>query len=289
MARGKTKPLSSPELKSFRHSVSILKKKGLISKTDARSAQPYWIRGGSRLDKLVQKLDDVLSGKASAVAVSDKQIRQYRKAGFETFKDRVIIPHSAGESAKVLSKGQIKVQKIKKPETGMRRIILPIPYHDLAQWVQDGKAQGEMLNSLKGGRKVWAYKFKGNNSYATYHDLEHLFDELSVGTASGLNLMDKAEESTRKQQNEIYENIEIFAVPSSAEWPHRDISRRSPPSPEARRKYRQRIKGSLVGQRSLDRDREAKRKYRKNLKGKKLAEYKRKAKARAKKSRKKTK
>jgi hypothetical protein len=285
MARGKTKPLSATELKSFRHSVSILKKKGLISKTDARSAQPYWIRGGNRLDKLVAKFDDVISGKVSAVEVSDKQVKQYRKAGFETFKNKVLIPHAAGERATVLKQGNIKVQKIVKPETGTRRIILPIPFHNLKQWIRDGKAQGDMLDSLKGGRKVWAYKFMDNNSYATYEHLELLFEELSVGTASGLNLMDKANTTTRKQQNEIYQNLALFAVPSQVDWPRRDIGRRKPPSAEARRRYRRRIKGSLVGERAMDRDAEAKRKYRKNLKGKNLVEYKRKAKKRAKKSR----
>lgn len=282
MARGKSKPLTSSELKTFRHNVSILKKKGLISKTDARSAQPYWIRGGSRLDKLVARFDDVISGKAAAIEVSDKQLRNYRKAGFETTGKRVIIPHSATERASITPKGNIKIQDSK---SGLKRIELPVPYHNLAQWVRDVKAQGAALDSLKGGRPYWAYKFSGHNSYAVYVHLEQMFSELSIGTASGLNLMDKADESTRKQQNEIYQNLTLFAVPSQSSWPLRDIGKRSPLTPEARRKYRKRIKHTLVGQRARDRDAKAKLEYRKKLKGAKLVEYKTKAKKRAKKSR----
>jgi hypothetical protein len=285
MARGKTAPLSSSDLKAFRHSVSILKKKGLISQTDARRAQPYWIRGGNRLDKLVAKFDDVISGKATAVAVSDKQVRQYRKAGFETTKDRVIIPHSAGERAKVLSKGQIKVQKIKKSETGIRSITLPIPFRNLKQWLKDAKEQAGALDSLKGGRKVWAYKFYGHNSYATYEDLELLFEELAIGTASGLNLNDKAQQSSYKQGNEIYQNFALFAVPTKTDWVRRDLSKRGKISNESRRKYRRRIKGSVMGERAMDKNAEDQQKFRDKLKGAKLDKYKKKARTRAKKAR----
>jgi hypothetical protein len=280
------RPLSPAELKSFRHKVAQLKKKGLVSKTDARSAQPTWIRQGTRLDKLVAKYDDVLSGKAAAVKVKPAQLKQYKKAGFETLKGRVIIPHAAGERATVTPQGSIKVEKSLKPTKGIRRVVLPIPFHNLDQFVRDGKAQGEALNALKGGNRYWGYKFYGNNSYATYTDLDLLFDELSIGTASGLNLMDKYQESDRKQQNEIYQNLAFFSVPSQSEWPIRDFSKRSRSSAAARARYRKRIKGTLMGERERIRNKERQQKFRDKLKGLNLVEYKKKAKRRSKKSRK---
>ena len=287
MARSKL--LTGPQLKAFRHHVSILKKKGLISKTDARSAQPYWIRNGKRLDKVVASYDDVLSGKAEAVKVTPAQLKQYKKAGYDTEQDRVIIPQSAGERATVTKSGTIKVQKIKKPETGIKRVELPIPFRDLRQWVEDGRKQAEQLDSLKGGRKLWAYKLYGHRSYATYSDLTQLFRELSIGTASGLNLMDKAREETRKQQNELYQNLTLFAVPSDREWPRGNMGRGSRTSKAARQRYTARIKATPIGERARARHAAEERERRAKLKqtgGKALAEYKRKAKARAKKSRK---
>ena len=115
--------------------------------------------------------------------------------------------------------------------------------------------------------------------------IEAVSREIKIQNADLFNLMDKADESTRKQQNEIYQNLTLFAVPSQSSWPLRDIGKRSPLTPEARRKYRKRIKHTLVGQRARDRDAKAKLEYRKKLKGAKLVEYKTKAKKRAKKSR----
>lgn len=287
MARKSSQPLTPSELKAFRHQVAILKKKGLISKTDARSAQPYWLRGGKRLDKTVADYDDVLSGKADAVKVEPKQLRQYRKAGYETIKDRVIIPHSATEKASITPKGVIKIRESK---SGIQRVEIPIPYHNLEQFVRDGIAQGESLNSLKGGgKRYWAYKFFGHNSYATYSDLDLLFQELADGTASGLNLMDKASESTYKQQNEIYQNLTLFSVPGTGQnsWPRRTDFKPPKASAGARKRYRKRIKNTVMGVRSRQRDAQAHKDWRARLKGKKLNEYKRKAKNRAKKSRKK--
>ena len=283
MAR-KTPPLSPSELKAFRHKIAELKKKGLISKTDARSAKPNWIRQGKRLDKWVADFDDVLSGKAAAIRVSDKQLRKYRKAGYETKSGAVIIPHSAGERASITRKGHVQIRDSK---SGMKRIELPIPFHDLKQFVNDGIKQGAVLDSLKGSRPYWAYKFYGHNSYATYTNLDLLFEELSEGTASGLNLMDMARQETRKQQNEIYQNLTFFAVPSQSSWPRRDLSIRTAASAAARKRYRKRIKHTVVGQRARDRDAEAHRKWRERLTKSEKEKYNAKGRKRARKSNKK--
>jgi hypothetical protein len=283
MARKSATPLTPSQLKEFRHKIAILNKKGLLSKTNAKSAKPTWIRGGKRLDKVVADYDDVLSGKADAIKVAPAQLKQYKKAGYETLKDRVIIPHSATETASITPKGTIKVRESK----GIQRVEIPIPFHNLEQFVHDGIKQGEQLDTLKGGKhRVWAYKFFGHNSYATYSNLDLLFAELAEGTASGLNLMDKAQESTWKQQNEIYQNLTLFSLSPPSIWPHRDIGKRPAATPAARARYRKRIKGTAVGERAAHRNAQDQARHRAKLKGAKLAEYKRKAKKRAKKSRK---
>lgn len=280
MPHKKTTPLTPAELKQFRHKVAELKKKGLISKTDARSAKPSWIRQGKRLDRLVADFDDVLSGKAAAISVSDKDTRLYKKAGYEVKHGRVIIPHTATERVTLSHKGHIKIRD---SVSGIRRIEIPIPFHNLKQFVEDGIKQGEMLDTLKGQRAYWAYKFFGHNSYATYTHLDLLFSELSEGTASGLNLMDMARQETRQQQNEIYQNLTFFAVPSQTSWTRREDFR-THSNPEARKRRRERNKGTAIGERAARHNAERQQKHREKLTGKKLAEYKRKARARAAKS-----
>lgn len=282
----RSKPLSTSELKAFRSKVALLKKKGLISKTDARSAKPEWVRQGKRLDKLVDQWDDVLSGKAAAVKVSEKQLRQYRKAGFETKQGRVIIPHAATEKVSVAGKSTIKIQE---SQIGLKRVELPVPYHDLKQWITDSTKQANALQSLGGGRKYWAYKFKGYNSYATYDSLELLFLELVEGTASGLNLMDKAQESTRQQQNEIYQNLTLFAMPAPSDWPRRSLSRHAKTSKASRTRYKVRIRGTVFEEKRRERDNEAHRNWRANLSKAELKKYNKKGAKRAKKSRRKSK
>lgn len=278
----KRKALSPSELKDFRHKVGLAKKKGLISKIDARSARPEMMRQGNRLDKLVAKFDDVISGKAGAVEVSDKQLRQYRKSGYETIGKRVIIPHSATEKASITRKGYIQVKESK---SGIKRVELPIPFHNLEQFVRDGEAQGRVLDNLKGGRKYWAYKFNGFNSYSTYERLDLLFSELSEGTASGLNLMEIAHEATPRQQKEVYQNLTFFAIPDYSSWPTRNIGKQSRPSAQARKRYRRRIKNTLAGERQRVQDAAAHKQWRSKLSGAELEKYKRKARKRAKKAR----
>lgn len=53
------KPLTPSELKQFRASVSSLKKQGLIPKSvDARTARPYFVRGGKTLAEIVNKYNE---------------------------------------------------------------------------------------------------------------------------------------------------------------------------------------------------------------------------------------
>jgi hypothetical protein len=273
------------DLKQFRHAVAILKKQGLIQNVNAKRAQPFWVRQGQRLSDTVKKFDDVVSGKVSAVKLPPKKTKEYKKAGYQIVKDRVMVPHAVGETIKITPQKEIEVKHV----SGVTRIKKAIPYQNLEQWLRDAARKPKLLDQEKAPKEYFAYKFKGYNSYQVYPNAETMLDDLINGSVSGLNLLDKAQHTTRKQQNEIYQDLEIVRVPRRDLWPYpeRAAGERMKTSPEARKRYLKRIKGTPAGARLRERDAELHKAWRAKLHGKKLAEYKHKARKRAKKSRRK--
>lgn len=273
------------DLKEFRHAISLLKKAGLVRNIDARSAQPSYIRQGNRLGDLVKKYDDVISGKMAPVSLPAAKVKEYRAAGYEIKKgpDKkpvVLIPKSKAEKVTVTKTGDVEV----KHPSGISRIKQAVPYHNLPQWLKAMEADHKRIDRMKSSKEFFGYKFFGYNSYALYRDIRLLIDDLVNGSASGLNIMEKAQQSTRKQQNEIYQNLEIVRVPTPQSWPE-PAMKRGKTSPAARKRYRQRIKGTRVGERAKAADAAAHKKWRAELTPKELKAYKQAAKKRAKKSR----
>jgi hypothetical protein len=281
-------PKKTVNIKQFRHAVSILKKQGLISDIDASKAQPWMVRGGQRLTDTIKKYDDVVSGKTTAVKLPEKKTAEYRKAGYQISKGRVMVPHAAGETVKITPKKEIEV----KHPSGITRVKKAIPFQNLEQWLRDNLRRPDILNSTKAPKEYFAYKFKGYNSYQVYPDAYGMLDDLVNGSVSGLNLMDKAQHSTRKQQNELYQDLEIVTVPRREVWTPTPGVRVNAPermatSKAARKRYLERVKGTAVGQRIREANKQRQKEWRDKLSGRKLEQYKKKGRKRAKKSSKK--
>lgn len=277
----KAKPV---DIRAFRSQVKILKDKGLIHNIDARSAQPYYVRQGKQLKDWIKEYDDVLSGKVEPVKLSKEKTKEYKRAGYQVKRDFVMVPKGATEKVKVTKGGEIEITH----PSGFKRVKYAVPFHNLAQWAKDTKKQWETLDKQKSARAHWGFKFYGHNSYKTYEDLELLLDDLLEGTPSGTNFTERSHTENRKQQFEDFQHLELIVVPNPKTWPE-PTSKRSQTTPAARKRYRQRIKNTSVGERARARDAEAHRKWRAKLKGKKKAEYKKDALKRAKKSNKKNK
>lgn len=272
------------DIKEFRHGIALLKKAGLVRNIDARSAQPYFIRQGNRLSDLIKKYDDVISGKMTPVSLSSKKVKEYRDAGYEVRKgpDKkplVMIPKSKTEKVSVTKTGDVEV----KHPSGISRIKQAVPFHNLPQWLRGMEADYKRIDRMKSSKEFFGYKYFGFNSYALYRDIRLLIDDLVNGSASGLNLMDKARESTRKQQNEIYQNLEIVRVPTNRAWKEPEM-KHGKTTAAARKRYRQRIKGKLVGERAKAADAEQHRKWRAELSPAEKKKYKEAARKRAAKS-----
>ena len=286
MARKLSTSYTPAELKKFRHGISILKKKGIVSNVDARTARPEMIRGGKTLLEQSRKFDDVISGKAEAVKLPQKKLREYKKAGYETQQGRVMVPKLANDKV-TIEKGEIKIVDKK---SGLERIKKAVPYEKLSQWLTDMKANHLRIDAMKRRNEWFAYKIAGHTSWNLYRDIDLMLHEMENGTTSGLNLSEKIRHDSRKQQNEFFEALEIVRVPRAEAWPSPPQRKRGgPQSKKSRKAWLKRIANTEKGEEMRRKNAARMREWRKNLKGKALKEYKKDGAKRAKKSRRKKK
>jgi hypothetical protein len=264
----------------------VLKKQGLLTgktasgkKIDARSALPNWKIKGKKLSTLVKKYDDVVSGKATAVKVPPKTLKQFRKTGFETANKRVIVPHSKGELAK-LQQGQIAIRN----KSGIERVQIPVEYHNLQQYLRDLRKNKALINSMKKRRELFGIRFYGGQRAMFYEDINDL-----------LNDLDRYEDIQKYAQSpskgaEIYRNLEILKmnergtdiieaqVQARKKKSSKEYNRRQ------RRKQYKRIKSRPRLLKEYNEKAAARmRKYRANLKGPRLAHYRKQSKLRTRK------
>jgi hypothetical protein len=263
--------LSSEELRQFRTKVSKLKKQGLLpSHLDSRSVKPTTKTSGKNLFTVVNKFDDVVSGKATAIRVKPGQLRALQKAGFETAKGRVIVPHSATETAK-LKAGKVSITS----KTGMERVVLPVEYHNLNQYVRDAKDNAVLIDRMKRNNEYFGIRLYGGQRANFYSNIDALLDDLAKYESI-------VTPGTRIDQQEIYKHLEIVK-----------LNRRGAKHVEETVQIKQKSKGKgksgkhKRGFRS--RNAEEQRKYRASLKGSELKAYRAAAKKRATKSRRKKK
>lgn len=195
-------------LRDFRRSVSTLKKQGLIPtrsdaglKIDARSAIPEIKVKGKKLSTLIKKYDDIVSGKATALKVPSKDLAKYRRAGFQTTSsDRVIVPHAATEKARIV-RGQVSI----KSPYGIERVQIPVPFHNLKQYLRDIRKNADTINQLKGPREYFGIRFYGGQRANFYSTIQALVDDLSQYEAI-------RQRQTGFKQQEIYKHLEILRM-----------------------------------------------------------------------------
>lgn len=275
------------DLKAFRRAVAVLKSKGLIKNVDARTAQPFFIRQGKTLKETVKKFDDVVSGKVEPVTLPPEKVREYKRAGYETYSTRkddiskVLVPKSSTEKVSV-EKGEIKISG----KTGkIERIKKAVPFDGLKQWVEDMQKNRLRINAMKRRNEWFGYKIAGHASWTIYRTIEQLFEDLVNGTmsAGGQPLAERY--PSHKSGEEFYEALEIIRILRPDAWPKPPAMRRVPFGHIRGR----RPKSALTKEREREKDAIKHRQWRAKLTGKKLKEYKKDAVKRAKKSQRKAK
>ena len=277
------------DLKDFRRSVAVLKKQGLISgrtqsgqKVDARSALPSWKVKGKRLDTLVKKYDDIISGKATALKIPPKTLKQFRKTGFETVQGRLLVPHTSREIVK-FSKGQVNI----KDKSGIERVQLPVEFHNLTQYLTDLEKNSKLIDSMKKGNEYFGIRFHGGQRAHFYSSIKQVVADLR-------HYEDIKKYTGKKKQQVIYQNLEIIKMTKPAAFRlEEEIHTRKRTMTKAynrmhaKKVYKRRLgKGKAFMRKYYSKKAQAMREYRARLKRNPAADahYKKEAKARQKKS-----
>jgi hypothetical protein len=275
---------SKSDIKKFRHDISTLKKRGLVTGVDARSATPT-----RKLRNLINRYDDVLSGKATAVKLTKSGINEYKELGkpFRTVKPsglpaRVVIPHTAVDKV-IVTRGKARIIS----PHGIERTILPVPYRNLEQYLS---GVGKQKIILKPGERL-AFRFFDNQSIQTFKSVKSLIDYLNHYES----VFDAIEENNAEAQGEIYQNLEIIKIdqPTAQDWGTvRRGAGKGGGRSGGKRDYQERKRKLKEGpdykrEEYKRQQAERQREYRERLKGAELEKYKAAGRKRAKKSKKK--
>lgn len=256
----------SENLRKFRSDIASLKRKGLISGVDARSAVP-----SRKLNKALDKYDAVLSGKASAVKLSKKGLKEYQDLGrpYEVaapkgLPRRVIIPHEPGERVTV-SHGKVRIAN----PAGVRRTVVPVKFHNLPQYFKGLRKSGMKLQE----GEYFAFRFYGNRSHKIFRSIDALVNSLEHYES----IFDSVEENDAEGMSEIYQNLEIIRIDRPDEWkaPRTNRARQTYRNATRYKKRKQKLergpewKQEAARKANADRQRD----YRKRLKGADKEQY----------------
>lgn len=194
------------KLRAFRGQLAHLKRKGLLQGIDARKAYPTDKHKGKYLATLIDRFDDVLSGKVTPIKLNPSQLRAYRKTGYSTVNDRVLVPHSLAETV-TRSKGRIKITH----KAGVERVQVPVEFHSLEQYLTDLKRKKKAIRGLRGDKEYFGFRFYGNNSSDVYSDIDQAVRRLRSYKAV-------KNAASNDDQMEVYRNIEIITIKSPSLW-----------------------------------------------------------------------
>jgi hypothetical protein len=277
-------------LRKFRRGVALLKKQGLLtgkvsnaSKLDARSARPDTKVGGVKLSTLLDRYDDIISEKATAVTIKNKKkLREYKEAGFDVRGNKVIKPHAAGERVTKDRNENIKTIST----SGIERIDIPVKFKNLKQYLTDIESNAAAIDRMKRRNEYIGFRFFGNNSSNLYSTIRHAIEDLMRYQTIQFVLG-----KSRIKQHQVYESVEFVRVPPRAAWSTPSDRRRAMSKKynrEHARKFRESLpdKPEHVQDEYLENQARRNREYRARLKKnkKKYSQYLKDGRKRAKKS-----
>lgn len=167
MANSRARLPSGQSLKSYRHQIALLKKKGLVrSNYDVRHAKVT----RTMLDK-IERYKGVLSGEEVVRTVRNKKIRDYYKEHpTDYIKPGIgnkVVVRNEKEYTQQVRKGI--VQGIRKLKNG-ERIKVKLPLKSL-----DDLLHNPIWNELKKDEDYFTYNFYGNEGKAYAENLEDLY------------------------------------------------------------------------------------------------------------------
>ncbi len=231
MAR-KPPKLSNEALRAFRHHVSVLRSKGLVSKrVDARKQRPT-----RYMTKKVRILSPVLHGEATGVKVHPDLLKQYKEAGFNIVNRRVIVEKTPEEISRT-RKGLPLMRRHLGGQFVQERLVLPFGPRNIEDFRKRVTENPSSFSSLKEPGDAFAFKIFGNNSLATFEDIELLLDYLEYYSAFSSN-----------GREEAWNSLQFFRV-APGTWRQSEKRRRTVTEQDRRDRPRQRypkVKGERI-------------------------------------------
>jgi len=166
-SRGKT---GAAELRAFRRQVSILKKKGLVSKrTDARKQKPT-----RYMTAKVKALAEVIEGKHVPVKLDHKTALRYKDAGFFVYGDRVVVSKGQAETVRRdKSSGLILISPLG-GRLPYEKVVMPYSIKNIEGFLaaaSKSPPDPQLFAAKKNKADHWAFTYHGNNSLSTFADL----------------------------------------------------------------------------------------------------------------------
>ena len=183
-AVSKPKIVTGQALKDFRHSVAVLKRKGLVSKrVDARSQ-----KATRYMQTKVKALQSIIEG--TAMAAIPKRKRGEKLAVFRERKREilskyseddilpvkygvVIVPKGAASEKASIERGMVKVTRSLKNGT-QETIILPFKMTALPDLVEKMLANADEIDELKQPDEFFSFRVGENNSQVPFINAEEM-------------------------------------------------------------------------------------------------------------------
>lgn len=192
-------------IKTFRHDVAHLKRKGLLDKAyDARKVTPT-----KYLKSQIKKFGDVLRGEAQPVKISRKKIEYYKSQGYLTKASRVIVPVAKNEKA-YPSHGDFRVKTstptgtITKIDTGLSRSSIQVWRQELVK----------RKIKLKDNERL-SFQLFGNNAYMSFLNFNQMLEYLEHYPS----YQEVDNSSNPDKQEQYVENVVIFKFERGAQLP----------------------------------------------------------------------
>lgn len=208
-----TRKSSSPdELKLFRSALSQLKKQGLIAKSiDARSARPYFVRGGKTLAELVNKNSSKLTPPVSK---------------------------SKSPTSKLPPSKPVKKPHLLPKRSPIAFRDLPTKGRSLATVLKDMEANSAKFDAMKRDNEYWAFRIAGTDSRHIFRTAELMVqDAFKYGAGKG-PYGNKDVFHSRYRSENLFDKIELIRWTGGiSEWGNqRHVKKTKKKSDKRRRK-----------------------------------------------------
>lgn len=247
--------------RSLKSDLAKLKRLGLFkSKRDLRKVK----KTDKRAKAIVAKFEDVLSGKSRVLTFKPKDAKGYKRAGYRTVGDKVIVPEQ--KKTKTRKRGRF-IERRRKVEFGeIITLATPFSYADLQTRLDELEKDKEVQRLLRKGWRL-TLRYFGNYAYSSMPTfdllrqyLEHYnleqddkkvqnLELMIILTAPGFNLPEEAQRKAmarkrRKKRDQRGNTISTYSPERFQRWKRNN--------PEAYKSFTQLVRKNM-------------RKYRKRL------------------------